>query len=554
MEKFSKNPIFIKNLFDLISSDYDTLNDIMSFGMHKSIKKNLIKNLKLPENAKILDLCTGTGDVAGLLKANFPNAQITGVDLSNKMMSIAKQKYQDIDFIQADCSDLPFEDESFDLCTISFGLRNTENLKKVVNEINRVLKTGGKFANLDLGKPNKFINIFLKPYMNIWIAFIGKLFHGSSTPYRYLAASNEDFPSQNELVKIFKEAGFSDIKNQNYIFGQIASQICTKESRGRMKAVKFINNEIIFDENTQKPTPNKGEALIRVKLAGICNTDIEITKGYMGYSGILGHEFVGIVEDINSDDKSLIGKRVVGEINAGCGECEWCGKKLERHCPNRGTLGIWRKEGCMADYVTLPIKNLVEVPANMSDEEATLVEPFAAAFEILEQLHIKPEDKVAILGDGKLGLNIGLALSTIPCDLIHIGRHQNKLDIVKAQKVNTILSKDFKTEKIYDVVIDATGSVEGFETALALTKPRGILVLKSTVAADKPLNLAPVVIDEITILGSRCGQFKPAVQFLEKELVNLKPLIEKTFDAKDAIEAFEYSRQKGVLKVLLKFD
>lgn len=320
-----------------------------------------------------------------------------------------------------------------------------------------------------------------------------------------------------------------------------------------MKAVKFVNNEIIFNADAKKPNPAAGEALVRVKLAGICNTDIEITKGYMGYSGILGHEFVGIVEEVNSSDKSLLGKRVVGEINAGCGTCEWCKKGLARHCPNRGTLGIWRKEGCMADYLTLPLENLVVVPENLTDEEATLVEPFAAAFEILEQLHIKPADKVAILGDGKLGLNIGLALSTIPCDLIQVGRHQSKLDIVASQKVKTILSKDFEIKKNYDVVIDATGSVEGFETALALVKPRGILVLKSTVAADKPLNLAPVVIDEITVLGSRCGQFAPAVKFLEKGFVNLKPLIEKTFDAKDALEAFEYSRQKGILKVLLKF-
>ncbi len=320
-----------------------------------------------------------------------------------------------------------------------------------------------------------------------------------------------------------------------------------------MKAVEFRNNEIILNNDAKKPELKTNEALIRVKLAGICNTDIEITKGYMGFSGILGHEFVGVVEEVNSPDKSLIGKRVVGEINAGCGDCEWCGKGLERHCPNRGTLGIWQKEGCMADYVNLPIENLVLVPDNLTDEEATLVEPFAAAFEILEQLHIKPADKVVILGDGKLGLNIGLALSTIPCDLLHVGRHQNKLDIVAAQKVNTILSKDLKIEKKYDVVIDATGSVDGFETALALVKPRGVLVLKSTVAGDKPLNMAPIVIDEITILGSRCGQFAPAVKFLEKKLVNLKPLIDKTFDAKDAIKAFEYSRQKGILKVLLNF-
>lgn len=321
-----------------------------------------------------------------------------------------------------------------------------------------------------------------------------------------------------------------------------------------MKAIEFKNNEIVLNSAAQKPEIKEGEALVRVRLAGICNTDIEITKGYMGFSGILGHEFVGVVEEVCGADKSLIGKRVVGEINCGCEKCEWCGKGLQRHCPNRGTLGIWQKEGCMCDYVNMPIQNLIVVPDNLSDEEAVLVEPFAAAFEILEQLHIKPADKVAVLGDGKLGLLIGLALSTIPCDLTQVGKHQNKLDIVKAQKVNTVLLQDLEVKKEYDVVIDATGSVNGFETAVAMCKPRGTFVLKSTVAADKPLNLAPIVIDEITILGSRCGQFKPAVDFLAKKFLNIKPLIAKTFKADDALEAFEYSRQKGILKVILDFS
>lgn len=320
-----------------------------------------------------------------------------------------------------------------------------------------------------------------------------------------------------------------------------------------MKAVEFRENKVVLN-NVQKPELKDGEALVEIKLAGICNTDIEITKGYMGFSGILGHEFVGYVKEINSDDKSLLGKRVVGEINCGCENCEWCGRGLQRHCPNRGTLGIWQKEGCMCEYINMPTQNLIEVPENLSDEEAVLVEPFAAAFEILEQLHIRPTDKVIILGDGKLGLLIGLALSTIPCDLTLVGKHQNKLDIVGTQKVKTILLADLEVKKEYDIVIDATGSVNGFETAVALCKPRGTFVLKSTVAADKPLNLAPIVIDEITILGSRCGQFKPAVDFLAKKFVNIKPLIAKTFKADKAVEAFEYSKQKGILKVLIDFS
>lgn len=228
METFSKKPAFIKNLFNLISNDYDKLNDIMSFGLHKTIKNDAIKNLKLNKNAKILDLCTGTGDLAGLLQKKYPDCKITGIDFSENMLKIAKEKYPDIDFIEADCTQLPFQDEQFDLCVISFGLRNTENIQKSLKEIYRILKKDGNFINIDLGKPNKFLNILCKPYMYLWVSFLGKLFHGNVTPYKYLAVSNEDFPSQNQLVKIFKEIGFSDVKNKNYLLGQISSQISHK--------------------------------------------------------------------------------------------------------------------------------------------------------------------------------------------------------------------------------------------------------------------------------------------------------------------------------------
>lgn len=321
-----------------------------------------------------------------------------------------------------------------------------------------------------------------------------------------------------------------------------------------MRAVEFRDNELKLNKNYEKPTLAPNEAMVRIKYAGICNTDMELIKGYMGFNGILGHEFVGVVEDVNSDDKSLIGKRVVGEISAGCNNCEWCAKGLQRHCPNRKTIGIWRKDGCMADYINMPVETLFVVPDNLSDEEIVLVEPFAAALEILEQLHIKPMDRVVIMGDGKLGLSIAFALSKIPCFLTMVGKHSEKLAIAEKENVNTVLFKDFKIEKEYDVVIEATGSVNGFETALALTKPRGVLVLKSTVAADKPLNLAPVVIDEITVLGSRCGQFKPAINYLSKNKMGIKSMVSKIFKADDALEAFEYAKQKGVLKVLIDFS
>ena len=321
-----------------------------------------------------------------------------------------------------------------------------------------------------------------------------------------------------------------------------------------MKAVVF-DNELKLVKDYKKPIPQKGEALVRVTLGGICNTDYEITKGYMGYVGVLGHEAVGVVEEINDKDQSLLGKRVVSEISYGCHDpnCHYCAEKLYRHCPNRHTLGIWKKDGCFAEYFTMPIEVLFEVPENVTDEQAVFVEPLAAACEISEQLHIKPFEKVVVLGDGKLGLITALTLKAQNIDVLLVGKHQNKLDIAKAQGVETILLQDLKVEKIYDVVVEATGSISGFETALALTKPRGTLVLKSTVAASKEFNLAPIVIDEITVLGSRCGQFGPALRLLEGNKVDLKPLISATYNVDDAIEAFEKNKEKDTLKVLLKF-
>ena len=321
-----------------------------------------------------------------------------------------------------------------------------------------------------------------------------------------------------------------------------------------MKAVVFDEGLKLVNDY-EKPVPEKGEALIKVTLAGICNTDYEITKGYMGYKGILGHEAVGVVVDVNGEDKSLIGKRVVSEISYGCKEpdCPYCAEKLYRHCPSRYTLGIWRKDGCFAEYFTMPTEVLFEVPDNVPDEQAVFVEPLAAACEITEQLHIKPYEKVIVLGDGKLGLITALTFNAQNIDVILVGKHQNKLDIAKAQGVETKLLNDLKIEKIYDVVVEATGSISGFETALALTKPRGTLVLKSTVAASKEFNLAPIVIDEITVLGSRCGQFAPALRLLKSGKIDFSPLISARYKADDAIEAFEKNKEKETLKVLLEF-
>lgn len=322
-----------------------------------------------------------------------------------------------------------------------------------------------------------------------------------------------------------------------------------------MKAVVF-DEELKLVTDYKKPEPKKGEALVKITMAGICNTDYEITKGYMGYKGILGHEFVGIVEDVNDEDKSWIGKRVVGEINHGCKDasCKWCNNELVRHCPNRNTLGIWQKDGCFAEYATMPIDVLFEIPQNVTNEQAVFVEPLAAACEILEQLHIQPVQKIIVLGDGKLGLTTALTLNAFNLDVTLVGKHENKLDIAKAQGVKTKLLQELEILPNYDVVVEATGSISGFETAMALTKPRGVLVLKSTVAASKEFNLAPIVINEITVLGSRCGQFAPALRLLEKNAIDFTPFISGIYNVDNAIEGFEKNKAKDTLKILLKFD
>lgn len=229
MEKFSKKPQFIQGLFNQISQDYDKLNDIMSFGGHLRIKKSSLQGLNLPDGAKVLDLCTGTGDIAGLLHELYPSAQIIGVDFSQNMLEIARKKHPSLDFRHGDASELPFEDVEFDLCVISFGLRNTEDLRKVLGEIYRVLKTGGTFVNIDLGKPTFAVNLFIRPALYLWTQLVGTFFHGDKEPYRYLAVSNEDFPSQRELVRIYEEIGFRDAQNRDFMFGQIASQRCKKK-------------------------------------------------------------------------------------------------------------------------------------------------------------------------------------------------------------------------------------------------------------------------------------------------------------------------------------
>ncbi len=320
-----------------------------------------------------------------------------------------------------------------------------------------------------------------------------------------------------------------------------------------MKAIVF-DGKLKYMKNSPAPVPEAGEALIRVKLAGICNTDLEIMKGYLGFQGVIGHEFVGIVEKINNGSCGSAGKRVVGEINCGCGLCDYCLKGLEKHCPGRKTIGILGKDGAFAEYITLPIGNLLEVPDNVTDEEAVFAEPLAAAFEITEQCHIKPTDRILVLGDGKLGILVSLALNLTQAHVILVGRHENKLRIAQKQHVETVQFKDLNVRKDYDVVVEATGSADGFDLALKLVKPRGMVVLKTTAAYGKEMNLAPVVIDEIRVVGSRCGPFEPALRAMAKKLVDVKPLISAVYSADKASAAFKKAGEAKSLKILLDFS
>ncbi len=324
-----------------------------------------------------------------------------------------------------------------------------------------------------------------------------------------------------------------------------------------MKALVYSDEKgLKLVEDYKKPIPKDNEVLIKTSIVGICNTDYEITKGYMDYNGVLGHEFIGTVVEVgNNVSKELIGKRVTGEINLACNNCSYCARGLQRHCPNRSTLGIFKKDGCFSEYFTLPKENILEIPDNVSDETAVFVEPLAAAAEILEQVKIEPNQKVALVGDGKLGLCISLILNAYNVDLVHIGKHSQKLEISKGFGSKTMLLDELREKDTmsFDIVIEATGSLGGFETSLSLVKPRGVLVLKSTIAAKEGLNLAGVVINEITIIGSRCGQFKPILRLFEKNKINPKPLISKVFNSEDFIEAFEENKKKDSLKILVKF-
>jgi threonine dehydrogenase-like Zn-dependent dehydrogenase len=322
---------------------------------------------------------------------------------------------------------------------------------------------------------------------------------------------------------------------------------------------------LALEKNYPLPDLQSGEALIRVILAGICNTDLEITRGYLAFQGVLGHEFVGIVEAVHegpgaSPPTYLVGKRVVGEINAAChrSDCAYCQQNMFTHCPNRTTLGIVNRDGAFAEYLTLPVANLHLVPDNISDEEAVFVEPLAANFEILEQVHIKPTDSVVVLGDGKMGQLAAQVLALSGCEITMVGKHEEKLALAAQRGIQTRLLDDVVGAQFIapssrvDLVVECSGSAQGLDLAMRLVRPRGTIILKSTVANKSTLHLAPIVIDEIRIQGSRCGPFAPAIRALGQRAVDIRPLISAHYGLDDGIVAFEHAAKPGVLKVLVR--
>ncbi len=331
-----------------------------------------------------------------------------------------------------------------------------------------------------------------------------------------------------------------------------------------MRALVCSGTELTLEQEYPQPMPVEGEVLIRVLLVGICNTDLEIVRGYMGFMGVLGHEFVGVVEEIygeqvREENRHLLGKRVVGEINAACHrpDCSYCQRGMPTHCPRRTTLGILNRDGAFADYVLLPVENLHVVPENVSDEEAVFVEPLAANFEILEQVHLKPTEHVIVLGDGKMGQLAAQVLALSGCEITMIGKHEEKLALVERRGIDTLLLEDpdqftLSGGRHADLVVECTGSERGLALAMRVVRPRGTIVLKSTVAANSILNLAPIVIDEICVQGSRCGPFPPALRALSQKMVNVHPLISACYTLDEGVAAFHHADKKGVLKVLVR--
>ena len=312
-----------------------------------------------------------------------------------------------------------------------------------------------------------------------------------------------------------------------------------------MRALLF-DGKLSYRPHYPAPAPQDGEILVRVQRAGICETDLQLMKGYMGFRGVLGHEFVGIAES-----GPLQGRRVVGEINCACRRCDTCRAGLPSHCPNRTVLGILNHDGAFADTIAVPQANLHAVPDSIATDVAVFTEPVAAAFQVPAQVPIRPSDRIVVLGDGRLGNLCAQVLAARSRHVTVVGRHSEKLALVAARGIETALVTDALDPRMADIVVDCTGSPTGLPTALRLVRPRGTIVLKTTVAGEQTMAYAPFVIDEITLVGSRCGPFDQALAALERREVDVAPLISERFDLSQGVEAMARATAKGTLKVLL---
>ncbi len=334
-----------------------------------------------------------------------------------------------------------------------------------------------------------------------------------------------------------------------------------------MRALRFQNGALSVSD-MPKPVAD-GEALVRVTLSGICNTDLEIARGYAGFEGTLGHEFVGVIESVSEarplgratfdSEPSLTvglltpGVRVVGEINAGCGVCDLCRAGDPRHCPKRTVLGIVGRDGAHAEFLKLPLANLLQVPDEIPDEHAVFTEPLAAACGILERVSITEDTRVAVIGDGKLGLLCAQVLATTGAEVTLIGKHRNKLAIAARRGIETnTIDKAQQREGEFGVVVEASGSPTAFATAVKLLHPRGVLVLKSTFHGATEIEAAPLVVNEISVIGSRCGRFAPALELLKQNAIDVDSLINEEFALSDGVSAMRRAAERDVMKVLLR--
>jgi threonine dehydrogenase-like Zn-dependent dehydrogenase len=311
-----------------------------------------------------------------------------------------------------------------------------------------------------------------------------------------------------------------------------------------------VENKNLALQTVEKPH-NPDEALVRVLVSGICNTDLEIARGYAGFNGTIGHEFVGVVEE--SGNRELIGRRVVGEINAGCGRCDLCRAGDPRHCASRTVLGIVGRDGAHAEFLQLPDVNLTPVPENIPDLQAVFTEPLAAACGVLERVSIAATDRVAVIGDGKLGLLCAQVIALTGAAVVLVGKHPEKLQIVARRGLETSSPAEAeKRKREFDVVVEASGAAPGFKLALDLLRPKGQLVLKSTFHGTGEIDAARIVVDEISIIGSRCGRFAPALDLLARRAVDVESLISEEYSLANSLTAMDRAKAAGILKVLLR--